>query len=175
MARKVGAHSITEAERNRLVELAALGLTQTEVGRLMGRHPSTIWRHGRFLGLSFGKPQRQPVRRDEQAELRRQRRQLEDELIRRFAEAGWSEGMAANELDLDCSTLWRHSLRLGVKWSVRGRSRKGDLVPGLTELAAVSNLVKGLVSRPWTDADGRTRPLRPEDILVVAPYNAQIG
>jgi hypothetical protein len=46
----------------------------------MGRHQSTISRHGRFLRLTFGKPEGQPVRRDERVELRRQRRQLEDEL-----------------------------------------------------------------------------------------------
>lgn len=143
MAKKAGVHSITEAERNRLVELAGLGLTQTEVGRLMGRHPSTISRHGRFHGLSFGKPQRQNASRDEQMELRRQRRQLEDELIRRLAEAGWSTGMAANELDLDHSSLWRHSRRLGVKWLVRGRSRKGQLVPGLTELGQLRVQIQG--------------------------------
>jgi uncharacterized protein len=34
--------------------------------------------------------------------------------------------------------------------------------------------VAGLIGRRWTDADGRSRPLRPEDILVVAPYNAQV-
>jgi hypothetical protein len=35
--------------------------------------------------------------------------------IRRVAKAGWSTGMAANELDLDHSTLWQHSRRMGVK------------------------------------------------------------
>lgn len=66
--------------------------------------------------------------------LRQQRRQLEDELIRRFADAGWSRGMAANALDLDQSTLWRHSRRLGVNWLVFGQSRRGKPVKGLPEL-----------------------------------------
>jgi hypothetical protein len=66
--------------------------------------------------------------------LRQRRRQLEDELIKRFADAGWSRGMAANELDLDQSTLWKHSRRLGVKWLVRGESRKGERVQGVVEL-----------------------------------------
>jgi hypothetical protein len=135
MAKRAGVlYSVTEAERNRLVELAGLWLTQTEIGRLIGRHPSTVSRHGGSLDLSFGQPQRQTVRRSEQLELRRQRRHLEDELIRRFAEGGWSRGMAANELDLDQSTLWRHSRILGVNWLVRGQSRRGDFVQGLAEL-----------------------------------------
>ena len=32
-----------------------------------------------------------------------------------------------------------------------------------------------LLGKPWTDAKGRTRPIRLDDVLVVAPYNAQVG
>jgi predicted RecB family nuclease len=42
------------------------------------------------------------------------------------------------------------------------------------EIVAVAELVKGLIGREWTDVRGDTRPLRAEDILVVAPYNAQV-
>ena len=65
MAKRAGdLYSVTEAERNSLVELAGLGLSQTEIGRLMGRHPFTVSRQGGSLGLSFGKPQRQTMRRN---------------------------------------------------------------------------------------------------------------
>ena len=37
--------------------------------------------------------------------------------------------------------------------------------------AAATNLLKGT----WTDKDGTTRPLCEADIIVVAPYNAQVN
>jgi uncharacterized protein len=44
------------------------------------------------------------------------------------------------------------------------------------EVERVSALVQGLLAgSSWTDKDGETRPLRREDILVVAPYNAQVA
>lgn len=45
------------------------------------------------------------------------------------------------------------------------------------EVARVSALVRGLLdSNPtWTDRDGVTKPITIEDILVVAPYNAQVS
>src|SRR6266404_872353 len=45
------------------------------------------------------------------------------------------------------------------------------------EVAKVNALVRGLLdSNPtWTDRDGVTKPITIEDILVVAPYNAQVS
>jgi uncharacterized protein len=45
------------------------------------------------------------------------------------------------------------------------------------EVAAVDGLVAKLLApgATWTDDEGATRPLTPEDILVVAPYNAQVS
>jgi predicted RecB family nuclease len=45
------------------------------------------------------------------------------------------------------------------------------------EVARVNTLVRGLLdSNPtWTDRDGVTKPITTEDILVVAPYNAQVS
>jgi predicted RecB family nuclease len=45
---------------------------------------------------------------------------------------------------------------------------EADLVAGL-----VAELTEGQAA--WTDATGRTRPLDLADVLVVAPYNAQVG
>jgi uncharacterized protein len=39
----------------------------------------------------------------------------------------------------------------------------------------VARVVEKLLGQPWTDVQGRTRAIRLEDILVVAPYNAQVG
>jgi uncharacterized protein len=42
------------------------------------------------------------------------------------------------------------------------------------EAEAVAAAVAALVGSPFTDVDGVTRPLRAADVLVVAPYNAQV-
>jgi uncharacterized protein len=42
------------------------------------------------------------------------------------------------------------------------------------EVDRVNQAFRGLVGLPWTDRDGKTRPLAVEDVLVVAPYNAQV-
>jgi len=45
------------------------------------------------------------------------------------------------------------------------------------EAAVVAGLVEGLLDggASWTDGDGRNHPIRPADVLIVAPYNAQVA
>jgi uncharacterized protein len=44
------------------------------------------------------------------------------------------------------------------------------------EIDAVARIVQHLLAgTQWTDHEGRTRPLEPADVLVVAPYNAQVS
>src|ERR671910_775167 len=61
----------------------------------------------------------------------------------------------------------------GLRW--RPVRHIGRSVESPEEVDVVARLVDRLTGRPWTDADGRTRPLGAEDILVVAPYNAQVA
>jgi predicted RecB family nuclease len=42
------------------------------------------------------------------------------------------------------------------------------------EAAAVVELYQGLLTGTWTNADGERRPITPDDLLVIAPYNAQV-
>ncbi|HEX4995273.1 MAG TPA: TM0106 family RecB-like putative nuclease [Methylomirabilota bacterium] len=42
------------------------------------------------------------------------------------------------------------------------------------EVARVAALIAGMRGGTFTDADGTTRPLRDDDFMVVAPYNAQV-
>lgn len=51
----------------------------------------------------------------------------------------------------------------------------GNRTSSTEECAVVVDAVDALVGRAWTDARGKTSGLRAEDILVLAPYNAQIG
>jgi uncharacterized protein len=43
------------------------------------------------------------------------------------------------------------------------------------EISVVSRLMSGLVGRNWRAADGSARPLEVADVLVIAPYNAQVS
>lgn len=43
------------------------------------------------------------------------------------------------------------------------------------EAALVADLVKDLLTRTWTNTDGANQVLTPGDILVVAPFNAQVA
>src|SRR5207302_3446587 len=38
----------------------------------------------------------------------------------------------------------------------------------------VNDIFRALLGLPWTDREGKTRPIAVDDILVVAPYNAQV-
>ena len=43
------------------------------------------------------------------------------------------------------------------------------------EIEAVHNTIDRLLDGTWTDRNGRSRPVRESDIIVVAPYNAQVN
>ncbi len=43
------------------------------------------------------------------------------------------------------------------------------------EIKAIRRTIAALTAGSWTDRDGTTRPLRHSDIIVVAPYNVQVG
>jgi uncharacterized protein len=53
----------------------------------------------------------------------------------------------------------------------------GNTSESSEEVAAVRELVRHLLDSgtSWTDADGETRPLTLNDVLIVAPYNAHVG
>ncbi len=61
----------------------------------------------------------------------------------------------------------------GIRW--RPVEHTGCSVRSDAEVEAVAAVVDQLTGREWTDADGRVRVLGPGDILVVAPYNAQVA
>ena len=52
---------------------------------------------------------------------------------------------------------------------------EGNRSSSAEEVAVVDELVRSLVGKEWTDADGQARPMTLEDILVVTPYNAQVA
>jgi uncharacterized protein len=61
----------------------------------------------------------------------------------------------------------------GIRWypvNHAGCSARSD-----AEVEVVADLVSRLIGRIWTDAEGVDHVLGRDDILVVAPYNAQVG
>jgi uncharacterized protein len=42
------------------------------------------------------------------------------------------------------------------------------------EVDRVNQTFRALLGLPWTDREGATRPIAVDDVLVVAPYNAQV-
>jgi uncharacterized protein len=56
-----------------------------------------------------------------------------------------------------------------------GLEHEGNASSSPQEARAVADAVAALVGRTWTDRHGVSRPLTLSDILVVAPYNAQVA
>ncbi|MBI2203600.1 MAG: TM0106 family RecB-like putative nuclease [Candidatus Rokubacteria bacterium] len=60
----------------------------------------------------------------------------------------------------------------GLRWVPV--DHEGNQVASHEEAARVAAEIGGMVGAPWTNAKGETARLRPEDFMVVAPYNAQV-
>jgi predicted RecB family nuclease len=51
---------------------------------------------------------------------------------------------------------------------------EGNRRSSVEEAERIRVAIEGMLGGDYTDADGRTRPLRESDLMVVAPYNAQV-
>ncbi|HET6793827.1 MAG TPA: DEAD/DEAH box helicase, partial [Acidimicrobiales bacterium] len=61
----------------------------------------------------------------------------------------------------------------GLRWAPVDHA--GNRTASEEEADKVCGIYHSLLGRTWTDARGRERRIGPDDILVVAPYNAQVG
>jgi uncharacterized protein len=61
----------------------------------------------------------------------------------------------------------------GLRWVPALHQGRSTSSP--EEAAIVADLAADLIGRQWTDAVGRTGPIGPADVLVVAPYNDQVA
>lgn len=52
---------------------------------------------------------------------------------------------------------------------------EGNAQTAAEEVAAINAAVVDLLDGTWTEKEGTTRPIRASDIIVVAPYNAQVN
>src|SRR5438309_3708071 len=89
-----------------------------------------------------------------------------------------SEAFYDGKLEPDESTI-RQDLAvsngtggLGLRYVPVDHSGNRTLSP--EEVDRANQTFRALIGLPWTDRDGATRPIAIEDVLVVAPYNAQV-
>jgi uncharacterized protein len=61
----------------------------------------------------------------------------------------------------------------GVRWIPVSHAGNGPR--SREEADVVADVVQALTTMDWRDATGRVRPIRVEDVIVVAPYNAQVA
>jgi predicted RecB family nuclease len=60
----------------------------------------------------------------------------------------------------------------GVRWIPVEHEGHGQESP--EEAEAIAAAIEGLLGSTYTDPDGNARPLGPEDVMVLTPYNAQV-
>lgn len=63
--------------------------------------------------------------------------------------------------------------RAGAFWVPVAHEGNAQIAP--EEVAAIQAAARDLLLGTWTEKDGTTRPMRQTDIIVVAPYNAQVN
>ncbi|MBI3521698.1 MAG: TM0106 family RecB-like putative nuclease [Chloroflexi bacterium] len=86
-----------------------------------------------------------------------------------FISAAFYEGRLASQPDCD-----RRTLDAGTGMWIVPVEHADSRVSSEEEADAVCRLVSELLGTPWTDIDKPTRPLRIGDVVIVAPFNAQV-
>jgi len=84
-----------------------------------------------------------------------------------------SEIVYAGRLHSDDSAA-RRTTSFGTGIRFAPVDHEGNRSHSEEEVAQVAALIAGMRDGTFTDADGTTRPLRDDDFMVVAPYNAQV-
>ena len=84
------------------------------------------------------------------------------------------EGRLASHSDTGCQSV------TGTAWPTAGAywvsvAHDGNAQIAAEEVAAIGAAIENLLQGSWTDKNGATRPIGPGDIIVVAPYNAQVN
>jgi predicted RecB family nuclease len=70
--------------------------------------------------------------------------------------------------------LARQATAFGTGLRFRPVQHVGNASASAEESEAVAVEIRKMVGGSWTDREGETRPLRQQDFMVVAPYNAQV-
>jgi len=120
---------------------------------LLDGHPTMPEGKGLFLGVT---------------------RRLHPDLCR-FTSEIYYEGRLTSLPGLEKQLIGGNTLFDGAGLFYVPIDHRGNQNKSTEEVKAIAEIVAKLLSGQWTNAKGETQPLRKEDILVVAPYNAQVA
>jgi uncharacterized protein len=70
--------------------------------------------------------------------------------------------------------LARQGTAFGTGLRFKPVQHLGNASASVEEAEVVATEIRNMVGGSWTDREGETRPLRQQDFMVVAPYNAQV-
>jgi transposase len=126
VAKPFGSVNFSSAELEQLQLFAGAGISRVEAARRLGRSPSTVIRRVSQMGLEWTPPPRHQGAEKLPWVNPNAWTEADDRWLIALAEAGWTQGMAANEMDRPHRTIWRHSKMLGIRWPKGSKSRKGD-------------------------------------------------
>jgi uncharacterized protein len=84
-----------------------------------------------------------------------------------------SEIVYAGRLHADALAA-RRTTSWGTGIRFVGVGHEGNGASSDEEVARIATLIEDMLPGSFTDKDGTSRPLRPDDFMVVAPYNAQV-
>jgi uncharacterized protein len=70
--------------------------------------------------------------------------------------------------------LERQTTEFGTGLRFLPVDHSGNAAASFEEAAAIAGEIGKLIGSSWTDRDGETKPLRQDNFMVVAPYNAQV-
>ena len=84
-----------------------------------------------------------------------------------------SEIVYAGRLHADASAA-RRTTAFGTGIRFVAVEHEGNRSASDEEVARIATRIAGMLGGSFADADGTTRPLREQDFMVVAPYNAQV-
>lgn len=138
MAKPFGSVNFSAAERQKLCELATFGISRVEAASILDRSHSCVVRRVQELGLEWTPPPPRPRLEKVPWVNPHAWTEADDRWLTALAASGWSQGMAANEMDRPHRTVWRHSTRLRIQWPRGGKSRKGPPVRRPVDVATRS-------------------------------------
>lgn len=94
-----------------------------------------------------------------------------------FTSEQFYEGRLRSHAGLDLQRIAGCSVFTGAGLGFVPVEHEGNRSSSLEEVEAVAGLVEAIVApgASWVDAVGTERPLRLENVLIVAPYNAQVA
>jgi predicted RecB family nuclease len=97
--------------------------------------------------------------------------------VTRFTSEAFYEGKLESRPELERQRLEGPDPMRGAGVRLLAVEHSGNENESVEEARQVAVLVRTLIASgsTWVDKDGDERPLRFEDVLIVAPYNAQVG